>query len=127
MLIQVNILLQTRTECGKRFSILRFKLIIDDICRIPLKNVENDFYARDTSKKIRAVMRAKGNSGEHLCTNPPYGYKKRPGGQETVDSGRGSRRSSQTDFRAVRGRERANADCKAADRRQGFDGESPLR
>ena len=38
----------------------------------------NDFYARDTSKKIRAVMRAKGNSGEHLCTNPPYGYRKDP-------------------------------------------------
>ena len=38
----------------------------------------NDFYARDTSKKIRAVMRAKGNAGEHLCTNPPYGYMKDP-------------------------------------------------
>ena len=23
-------------------------------------------------------MRAKGNSGEHLCTNPPYGYRKDP-------------------------------------------------
>lgn len=44
----------------------------------PFRNLFNDFYARDTSKKIRAVMRAKGNSGEHLCTNPPYGYKKDP-------------------------------------------------
>ncbi len=42
----------------------------------PFRNLFNDFYARDTSKKIRAVMRAKGNSGEHLCTNPPYGYRK---------------------------------------------------
>ena len=40
--------------------------------------VTNDFYARDTSKKIRAVMKAKGNSGEHLCTNPPYGSMKDP-------------------------------------------------
>ena len=44
----------------------------------PFRNWFNEFYARDTSKKIRAVMRAKGNSGEHLCTNPPYGYKKDP-------------------------------------------------
>ena len=42
----------------------------------PFRNLFNDFYARDTSKKIRAVMRSKGNAGEHLCTNPPYGYRK---------------------------------------------------
>lgn len=44
----------------------------------PFRNLFNDFYACDTSKKIRAVMRAKGNAGEHLCTNPPYGYQKDP-------------------------------------------------
>lgn len=44
----------------------------------PFRNLFNDFCARDTSKKIRAVMRAKGNAGEHLCTNPPYGYQKDP-------------------------------------------------
>ena len=44
----------------------------------PFRNLFNDFYARDTSKKIRAVMRAKGNAGEHPCTNPPYGYQKDP-------------------------------------------------
>lgn len=42
----------------------------------PFRNLFNGFYARDTSKKIRAVMRAKGNAREHLCTNPPYGYQK---------------------------------------------------
>lgn len=57
----------------------------------PFRNLFNDFYARDTSKKIRAVMRAKGNAGEHLCTNPPYGVYKRPCGQKEVDRGRGSR------------------------------------
>lgn len=44
----------------------------------PFRNLFNDFYASDTSKKIRVVMRAKGNAGEHLCTNPPYGYMKDP-------------------------------------------------
>lgn len=35
------------------------------------------FYAKDTSKKIRAVFKSKGMSGEHLC-EPPYGYMKNP-------------------------------------------------
>lgn len=42
----------------------------------PFKNVFNEWYARDTSKKIRAVFKAKGNSGKHLTNNPPFGYKK---------------------------------------------------
>lgn len=34
----------------------------------------NEFYPRDTSKKIRAVFTSKGNSGQRLCTQVPYGY-----------------------------------------------------
>ena len=48
----------------------------------PFKNVFNEWYARDTSKKIRAVFKAKGNSGKHLTTNPPFGYKKDPNDRE---------------------------------------------
>ena len=40
------------------------------------RNVFNDFYARDCSKKIKAVFRAKGMSGKPLSSKPPYGYKK---------------------------------------------------
>lgn len=39
----------------------------------PLRNLFNDFYAKDTSKKVRAIKRAQGQAGEHL-TKPPYGY-----------------------------------------------------
>ena len=39
-------------------------------------NIINEWYAKDTSKKIRAVMKSKGEAGGHLCTNPPYGYRK---------------------------------------------------
>ena len=39
------------------------------------KNIFNDWYARDTSKKIRAVFKAKGQSGKPLSL-PLYGYKK---------------------------------------------------
>ncbi len=38
----------------------------------------NEFYARDTSRKIRAVNKAKGERGEHLTTKPPFGYIKDP-------------------------------------------------
>ena len=44
----------------------------------PFLNIINEWYAKDTSKKIRAVMKSKGEAGEHLCTNPPYGYMKSP-------------------------------------------------
>ncbi len=40
------------------------------------KNIFNDWFARDTSRKIRTVFKAKGNSGKPLATRPPYGYKK---------------------------------------------------
>ena len=40
----------------------------------PFLNIINEWYAKDTSKKIRAVMKSKGEAGEYLCTNPPYGY-----------------------------------------------------
>ena len=48
----------------------------------PFKNVFNEGYAKDTSKKIRAVFKAKGNSGKHLSTNPPFGYIKDPNDKE---------------------------------------------
>lgn len=41
---------------------------------LAFKNIFNDWYARDCSKKIRAVFKAKGQSGKHLCP-PVYGYK----------------------------------------------------
>lgn len=43
----------------------------------PFRNLFNDFYAKDTSKKIRAVFKSKGMSGEHLG-QPPFGYMKNP-------------------------------------------------
>ena len=43
-----------------------------------IKNYFNDFYARDTSKKIRAVIRSKGERGERISTTVPYGYMRSP-------------------------------------------------
>ena len=38
----------------------------------------NEYFARDTSRKIRAVQKAKGERGEHLSGLVPYGYLKDP-------------------------------------------------
>ena len=43
-----------------------------------IKNWFNEFFAKDTSRKIRAVNKAKGERGERLTTNVPYGYKRDP-------------------------------------------------
>ena len=40
----------------------------------PLKNLFNEWMVRDTSKKIKAVKRAKGMSGKPTTTQPVYGY-----------------------------------------------------
>ena len=44
----------------------------------PFKNLFNEWYARDTSKKIRAVFKAKAERGERLSTQIPYGYRRDP-------------------------------------------------
>ena len=42
----------------------------------PFLNIINEWYAKDTSKKVRAVFRSKGQAGKPLCTNPPYSCNK---------------------------------------------------
>lgn len=41
-----------------------------------IRNWFNEFFARDTSQKIRAINKAKGEKGVPLTTNIPYGYMK---------------------------------------------------
>lgn len=45
---------------------------LDDM--VAFRELFNEFYPRDTSKKIRAVFQSKGESGQRLCTQVPYGY-----------------------------------------------------
>jgi DNA invertase Pin-like site-specific DNA recombinase len=44
----------------------------------PFRNIINEWQAKDTSKKVRAVFRAKGQSGKPLTSIPPFGFKKSP-------------------------------------------------
>ena len=43
---------------------------------LAFKNIFNDWFARDCSRKVKAVLKAKGQSGKPLSSHPPYGYRK---------------------------------------------------
>ncbi len=45
---------------------------------LPFRNIMNEWYAKDTSKKIRSTFKAKGDSGKHVASATPYGYVKDP-------------------------------------------------
>lgn len=44
----------------------------------PFRNIMNEWYARDTSKKIRSAFKAKNLAGKHTSSAVPYGYLKSP-------------------------------------------------
>ena len=43
-----------------------------------LKNVMNEFYSRDNSRKIRSSIRARAKAGLYRCSYAPFGYRKAP-------------------------------------------------
>ena len=45
---------------------------------IPFREIIAEWYARDTSRKVKAVIQSKGNSGKPITSVPPYGYRKDP-------------------------------------------------
>ena len=50
----------------------------------PFKNLFNEWFARDTSKKIRAVVKSKADRGERVGTTVPYGYRRDPDSGKNV-------------------------------------------
>ncbi len=44
----------------------------------PFRNIANELYAKDTSKKIRSAKRARMQAGMYVAPLAPYGYKKDP-------------------------------------------------
>lgn len=57
---------------------VRYIAISDNNELAPFKNLFNEWYARDTSKKIRAVFKEKAERGQRLGTTIPYGYRRDP-------------------------------------------------
>lgn len=52
---------------------------VSDSDIIPFKNIMNEMYARDISKKIRSSLRIRMEDGSYIGNFPPYGYQKHPG------------------------------------------------
>lgn len=64
---------------------VRFIAINDDVDTLkgipeltPFKNIMNEWYAKDISKKIRSAYRTKALKGQFTAPYAPYGYKKDP-------------------------------------------------
>jgi len=51
----------------------------------PFRNIMNEWTARDTSRKIRAVFRARAMEGKRISPSTPYGYLRDPAGQAIMD------------------------------------------
>jgi DNA invertase Pin-like site-specific DNA recombinase len=76
--LEVGLLKRTFEEYEVRFIAANDNLDTAkgfDIMSI-FRDVFNEWYVADTSKKIRAVFKSKGQSGKHLATIVPYGYRK---------------------------------------------------
>lgn len=73
-------------KVGQFMEILRQKSVrliaindnVDSFCReddfTPFRNIMNEWYARDTLRKIKSTFKSKGESGKHTASSPPYGY-----------------------------------------------------
>lgn len=51
----------------------------------PFLNIMNEWYLRDCSRKIKAVLQVKGRDGKPITNNPPYGYIKDPEDKNRCD------------------------------------------
>ena len=88
-----------------------------------IKNWCNEFYARDTSRKIRAVNKAKGERGvpcffDNQC---PLRLFERPGKSPSLEDRPCCRRCGAAYFLHVHGGQRSKADCKPTESGQGFN------
>ena len=73
------------TEVLFREKSVRFVAVCDNVDSVngmddftPFRNIINEWYVRDCSRKITASYRAKGNEGKHTGNHPLYGYLRSP-------------------------------------------------
>jgi len=79
--IQVGLHLELFRQRGIRFIALGNNIDSinpESLEYAPFINIMSEMYARDTSRKIKAVLHAKGNSGKRTTNAPVYGYKLSP-------------------------------------------------
>lgn len=54
----------------------------DGVEMMPFHNIFNEWYAAQTSKKIRAVWQSKADNGKRVSSSVPFGYRKDPNDKE---------------------------------------------
>ena len=75
--VQVGIAMETFRQNGVRFLALNNGIDSNNPESLefaPFINIMSEWYAKDASKKIRSVFKAKGMSGKRIGSMPPYGY-----------------------------------------------------
>jgi len=82
--IRVGLFTETLDRNGVRFIAVSDNVDstkgYDDL--VPFKNIFNEWFVRDCSRKVSAAYRAKGNEGKHTGSHPLYGYIHSPDDKE---------------------------------------------
>ena len=78
--LRVGLCLETLREKGVRLIAVADGIDTDqgEDDFMPFRNILAEWYARDTSRKVKSVAHAKGNAGKPLTNLPPYGFMKDP-------------------------------------------------
>lgn len=82
--IEVGAYVEEFKESGVRFIAADDNydsLVNSDDLMFPMKNVINELYARNVSKKTKAAKKAKARAGQYIGSKPPFGYKLDPNGR----------------------------------------------
>jgi len=74
--IRVGLYTERLRECGVRFIAIgdNVDTAVGEDDFVPFRNIINEWAARDSSRKVKAVMKSKGMSGKRLTSAPIYGY-----------------------------------------------------
>jgi DNA invertase Pin-like site-specific DNA recombinase len=78
--LRVGLYMEMFRERGIRFIAVSdgYDNVREDDDFAPFRDIIAEFYARDTSKKIKAVLHSKGHSGKPLTNHAIYGFRKDP-------------------------------------------------
>lgn len=78
--LRVGLYMETLRERGVRLIAINDNVdsFKGDDDFTPFRNIMNEWYARDTSRKIKSVYQSKGKAGKHTSSTTPYGYLKSP-------------------------------------------------
>ena len=82
--LRVGLYTERLRECGVRFIALQDNVDTlhgeDDFT--PFRNIINEWAARDSSRKVKAIFKARALEGKHVSANVPYGYLRDPADKE---------------------------------------------